>query len=93
MSRLWVIAYDIVDNRTRRRVEKALLNCSARIQESVFEGIFTHSGVRALRRELAGLIDVTVDSIRFYPLCNWCQETLSWQGQGRRHNDPHYYLY
>lgn len=88
-----MIAYDIVDDRTRRRVEKTLLDCAARVQESVFEGFFTHAGLRALRRDLAERIDPRRDAIRFYPLCGWCRENLSWQGDGRRSEDPHYWIF
>ncbi len=93
MSRLWMIAYDIVDHRTRRQVEKTLLDHATRVQESVFEGRLTHAESRALRRDLAEIIDHQRDSVRFYPLCAWCQEGHTWQGQGRRQDDPPYYLF
>jgi CRISPR-associated protein Cas2 len=68
MSRLWVVAYDIADNRRRARVARALLDHLARVQESVFEGWLTPAVQRQLQLSLAELIEPAEDSIRFYPL-------------------------
>lgn len=78
-----MIAYDIADHRARRRVEQVLLDQAARVQESVFEGRFTHAGLLALKRRLVAELDATTDSLRCYPLCAWCEEDLAGQGGGR----------
>lgn len=92
MSRLWMIAYDIADHRARRRVEKSLLDHAARVQESVFEGRFTHADLLALKRGLVAELDAATDSLRCYPLCAWCQEALADQGKGRGRDDAEYWV-
>ncbi|WP_172202838.1 CRISPR-associated endonuclease Cas2 [Niveibacterium sp. COAC-50] len=66
---LWLISYDISDNRLRREAVRALADAGAvRVQESVFEGWFDHRGIAALRLELAGIIDPATDSVCAWPL-------------------------
>ena len=87
MHRLWLIAYDIVEDKTRLRVERALLALGDRVQWSVFEVVLAPHEQTQLQATLLALIDSSADSVRFYPLCHWCQERVSWQGLGRRHAD------
>ncbi len=85
---LWMIAYDITDDRIRRRVERRLLDHGERVQWSVFECALDGSTLARLRTDLARLIDHERDSIRYYPVCRWCETRLDWIGQGRRLDDP-----
>lgn len=68
MSRFWIIAYDIADDRRRRRVADRLGETAERVQESVFEGWFAAAEAKRLAQELRALIDEAEDAIRFYPL-------------------------
>lgn len=62
-----VIAYDIADDRRRRRVVAILEDVAARVQESVFEAWLTEPARAALIHRLeAGL--VPGDSLRVYVL-------------------------
>ena len=88
MQRLWLIAYDIVDDKTRLRVERALLKLGERVQWSVFEAFLSAHEQRRLQADLASLIVSEADSVRFYPLCRWCQARVNWQGDGRRNVGP-----
>jgi len=85
---LWMIAYDIADHRARRRVERRLLEHGERVQKSVFECALDPARLTRLRKELAAHIDPRSDSIRYYPLCRWCEARLEWIGDGRRPDDP-----
>jgi CRISPR-associated protein Cas2 len=85
---LWMICYDISDDKTRRVVERLLLAEGERVQWSVFECFLTPTRHMALRARIRELIDPDDDSVRYYPLCAWCEERLAWQGQGRRTEDP-----
>lgn len=85
---LWMIAYDISDDRTRRRVERRLLDHGERVQWSVFECALDAPTLARLRADLADLIDPGRDSVRYYPVCHWCETRLDWIGQGRRPEDP-----
>jgi CRISPR-associated protein Cas2 len=64
-----VIAYDIRDDRRRRRIDKALGAYGRRVNYSVFE---IPRSTPALRRrieaELRELIDPGEDSLRLYPV-------------------------
>lgn len=87
-QRLWVIAYDIVDDPRRLRVERALHNVGERVQWSVFEVFLTPLEARALIQRLADIIDPTTDDLRAWPLCRWCQDHVDMHGLGRRSTDP-----
>jgi len=66
--RLWVIAYDIADDRRRRRLAGVLGKCAARVQESVFEAWLNGAELRALLAEVAAVIEPSADAVRAYPL-------------------------
>lgn len=77
-----MVAYDISDNKSRRRVSKHLLNYGSRVQYSVFECRLNKKQLMQLRELLNELIKPT-DTIRWYPLCNWCEADIQWQGIGK----------
>ena len=91
MSRLWMIAYDISNDKVRRQVRKALTNHGTRVQYSIFECFLGNRQKLALQTHLTGLIEKS-DSIRWYPLCTWCKEKIIRQGQGLETQNPEYYL-
>lgn len=53
-----------------RKVAKQCMNYGRRVQNSVFECILDNAQCVVLKAELSGLIDETVDSLRFYYLGN-----------------------
>ncbi|MBL3529327.1 MAG: CRISPR-associated endonuclease Cas2 [gamma proteobacterium endosymbiont of Lamellibrachia anaximandri] len=69
---LWVISYDIVEDRRRRRVSRIMEGKGMRVQYSVFECHLDAASRKALVRELTREIDPDEDSIRWYPQCNYC---------------------
>ena len=91
MSNLWVVAYDISDHKIRREVSRQLEDCGLRTQYSVFECRLTAAQLQPLRARLGGLIEDT-DQIRWYPLCNWCESAVSWQGRGQEVEKDDFYL-
>lgn len=66
--RLWVIAYDIVDNRRRRLVADFLGRHANRVQESVFEGMLTGQEIQQVTKTLGELMEKGEDSLRCYPI-------------------------
>lgn len=82
MSRLWLVCYDISDDRRRGQVAKVLADRGLRVLESVFEVFLESWEVPALREELARLLDLRSDGVRFYPLCDSCHGAATWQGAG-----------
>lgn len=66
--RLWVVVYDITDDRRRRHLALRLGKQLERVQESVFEGWLSGIEARQLLGEIATLVDITADRLRAYPL-------------------------
>lgn len=66
---LWMVCYDIAEDRARNRAAKALRRYGERVQRSVFECHLSVRELKALQRELLGIIDTGSDRVRFYPLC------------------------
>lgn len=92
MSQLWVISYDIGDDKTRRNVFELLKNNGEAIQYSVFECYLTPERQRMLRSELLQFIDPVEDSLRWYPVCRWCQKELGVMGIDKITEDEAFYL-
>lgn len=88
MKRLWVIAYDIADDRTRQRVDRYLQGWGDRVQYSVFEAYLTPAQARRIAATVTSWLNLETDSLRLYPLCAWCQQSQAVEGQGRRSEDP-----
>lgn len=92
MSRIWLIAYDITDDRQRRAVEKELLAKGERVQKSVFECLLNIDDLRVLRAQLQEFITPDTDSIAYYPLCQTCQNKVRWQGCGVAPDNAEYFI-
>jgi CRISPR-associated protein Cas2 len=92
MKQLWIIAYDISDHQRRKMIHDILKNHGERVQWSVFECYLDEQTLQSLRTELAALIEQDEGSIRWYPLCAWCQREIESQGCGELNDDPEFYL-
>jgi CRISPR-associated protein Cas2 len=78
-----VIAFDIVDDRTRYRLVQALREYSVRVQKSVFEAaMLTPRNFERLRQKVERIIDLRVDHVRYYFLCRSCRDRLHICGRG-----------
>jgi CRISPR-associated protein Cas2 len=66
---IWLIAYDITDQRRREAVSSILSACGARVQLSVFECVVHDPpAVTLFVKRLTDEIDPTEDQIRIYPI-------------------------
>ena len=79
--RLWVLTYDIADNRRRRQLAQCLGKQMERVQESVFEGWLTQGELNTLIEEVSQLLDLTADRLRAYPLAVRKQSRYQLYGQ------------
>ncbi len=86
-----VVSYDIHDDRRRARVAKLLEGYGYRVQYSVFECELDGAQRRRLRRQLRPLLDLSVDSVRFYPLYANMVAEIRILGQGQVTEDPPYH--
>jgi len=79
----YLVCFDIVDDRTRQRVVKVLKGYGHRVQKSVFEcSKLSEDRYLKLKNKLEDLIDLTEDSIRYYPLCKGCVKNVEHTGIG-----------
>jgi CRISPR-associated protein Cas2 len=84
---LYLIAFDIVENRTRYRCVKQLLNYGQRVQKSVFECILNDAQFLELKNKLDNLINPECDSLRYYLLCKNCAQNILVTGLGQFTSD------
>lgn len=70
---MYVIAYDVPDDKRRGKIARLLEGYGVRVQKSVFEADLDDRGYRDLRRRLTRWIVEQEDSVRFYPLCVQCR--------------------
>lgn len=71
---IYVIAYDIADNKRCLRVAKTLESLGYRIQESVFRLRLDNATLARVRSRLAALISEGDDVIHIYPICSSCAD-------------------
>jgi CRISPR-associated protein Cas2 len=84
----YLVAYDVVEDRRRNKVAKAMVASGERVQRSVFEVYLTDQELQKLKRRLGKLIDPQQDSIRIYSLCAACRGKVSTIGQGKVTDPP-----
>lgn len=70
---MYIISYDIVSNKLRRKIAKELENYRVRVQYSVFECDLTKSRYNEMYAKLVRLMDGCEEgSILSYELCENC---------------------
>jgi CRISPR-associated protein Cas2 len=88
---LYVVAYDIPDDRRRTRVHRALSGFGQWTQYSLFECFLSVKERVLLREKLDRLLKPEEDSVRFYPLCEHCLGKVKTVG-GPKPEDPHLFV-
>jgi len=89
---LYVVCYDISEDRLRDRVSNALLDYGTRIQESVFECSLDVSDFRRMLQHLSLIPIEETDKVRIYRLCSPCVEAMQIYGPGELTRDPDFFL-
>ena len=64
----YVVAYDIPNDKRRKKVSDLLEGYGKRVQYSVFECLLTPTQYDELRSRLKKSVKLSEDSVRFYPL-------------------------
>jgi len=80
---LYVVAYDIPEDKRRTKVHKILSGYGHWTQYSLFECFLTEKEYVRLRQQLARHLAPGKDSVRFYPLCAACRERTETVGSPR----------
>jgi CRISPR-associated protein Cas2 len=73
---LFVIAYDIPNDKRRTKVHKVLCGFGDWTQYSMFECFLDAKELVLLRSKLDHILNPSEDSVRIYPLCNSCLERV-----------------
>lgn len=71
-KQLYVIAYDISNDKRRRKIVTCLEKYGTRINKSVFECMLTKAQLNIVIEELEMISIVKFDSIAIYPICAEC---------------------
>jgi len=69
----YAVAYDIADNKVRKKVSELLEEYGVRVNYSVFEIKINKRNLKKLLSKILELIDKKDDSIRFYHICKNCE--------------------
>lgn len=73
---LYLIAYDIPNDKRRTKTHKILSGFGDWTQYSVFECFLDKRELVSLRAKLQDVLDPAEDSVRIYPLCDACQKRV-----------------
>jgi CRISPR-associated protein Cas2 len=77
---MYVVAYDIAEDRRRTKVYKLLSGFGHWTQYSLFECYLTEKEYVRLRQMLDRHLRAGQDSVRFYPLCQACRKRVETVG-------------
>lgn len=73
---LYVIAYDIPNDKRRTKIHKMLCGFGEWTQYSLFECFLDARDLVQLRARLQELIEPDEDSVRIYMMCSACKERV-----------------
>jgi CRISPR-associated protein Cas2 len=66
----WLVCYDIADPRRLRRVERRVAAIGVYLHDSLYACELDDAELAALQADLARLIDLAADSVRYLPWCD-----------------------
>jgi CRISPR-associated protein Cas2 len=79
---LYLVAYDVADDRRRERIAKILAGYGMRIQYSAFVLDLTDSDLSALRTRLERIVDREEDRVHLLHTCRDCRRASYVLGRG-----------
>ncbi|WP_448526976.1 CRISPR-associated endonuclease Cas2 [Parathermosynechococcus lividus] len=85
---LYVIAYDIPNNKRRRKVAELLEGYGQRVQFSVFEARLAPKQLQQLRDRLCRRLKPSEDHVRIYPLSHHTEANILILGTGQSPLEP-----
>ncbi len=81
-------AYDVVSDKRRRRLQKALAGWLEPVQRSVFEGHILPNVLPPMHRAVTRVIDLSKDSVRIFSMCESCRRSARLYGVAAPLPDP-----
>lgn len=89
--KIWLICYDVSDNKRRYHISRLLEGYGERIQYSAFECRLSTSHFNQLRNALNRFV-TEEDKLNYYSVCQWCADKRHAQGSGLLSRAQHYYV-
>lgn len=90
---LWLICYDVRDNRRRQKLAKRLEQKGQRVQFSVFECVLEEKVLLTLlEKRWLPLLDLREDSLRVYPLDGSARKRTRVYGSPPPYEPPDYVI-
>jgi CRISPR-associated protein Cas2 len=89
---LYLVAYDISNDRRRTKVHKILCGFGQWTQYSMFECFLTEKELVALSGRLDDVLKVKEDNVRIYHVCRACQQKAETIGSEPPQEDVVYLL-
>jgi CRISPR-associated protein Cas2 len=89
---LYLVAYDISNDRRRTKVHKLLRGFGTWTQYSFFECFLSEKELVMLRRRLDQILKETEDNVRIYQVCQACQARVETIGSSPPKEDKVYLL-
>ena len=88
-----LVSYDIVKDKNRANLRKALTDYGYPVQKSVFELMLDWKRVERLKQEVQRFVEDSGDSIRFYQVCDSSRERVKVLGRGELFLNDDYEVY
>ena len=89
---LYLVSYDIPDNKRRTKLAKALKDFGDRVQYSVFECILDGDLLEKMVARIDRIVAEKDDSVRVYTLCASCERAIRVTGKGKVTKDEDIYI-
>lgn len=83
MRSLYLLAYDMSDNKRRAKIAKLMESMGERVQGSVFEAYLDAAELQKVMKKSGKIMNMEEDSLRVYFLCEACRPKLKTLGQGK----------
>ncbi len=78
----YLVAYDIANPKRLAKVAKTMKNYGVRVQKSVFECDLNEKLFLEMKIKVDRILDFSVDSVRYYALCERCAHRVELSGVG-----------
>jgi CRISPR-associated protein Cas2 len=88
-----LLAYDISNQKRRRKVAALVEDYGTRVQRSVFECVLDEKALVELVGKMKPLLKRREDKVQIYRLCQGCRMRISICGRGEPTIIPEVYIY
>ena len=89
---MYVLVYDVVNDRRRNKLHRTLKDYGTAVQRSVFEFDLNAAEVQKMMKRVEALTSPDEDTVRLYRLCAACLTETRILGEGVLSLDPDFYI-